>query len=50
MDWKAKLIRMLRSATSDKEELNRRILRWNKSFREVEKVLNQGRRPKKGEH
>ncbi|MCD8123081.1 MAG: hypothetical protein LUE65_12785 [Clostridiales bacterium] len=44
MDPKVRIIRSLRSATSDQELLNRRILRLRKSFREVEKQLNRGRR------
>ncbi|MDD3253575.1 MAG: hypothetical protein PHV18_13580 [Lachnospiraceae bacterium] len=50
MDWKTRLTCTLRSATSDKEDLNRRILRWNKSFCEVKKILNQGKCSGKGDH
>lgn len=48
MDFKTKITRSLRSSTSDQEELNRKILRWHKCFKEVEKVLNRGRK-RKGE-
>ncbi|WP_154106737.1 MULTISPECIES: hypothetical protein [unclassified Clostridium] len=40
MSIKKKLVRCLRSATCDKEALNRRILKWRKCFKEVEKELN----------
>lgn len=43
MDLKTKITRSLRSATSDKEELNRRILKWHKSFKEVEKTIGRGK-------
>ena len=43
MDPKTKITRSLRSSTSDKEAMNRQILKWHKSFKEVEKVLNRGR-------
>lgn len=46
MDWKTKMIKNLRSATSDKEEMNRQILRWCKCFREVEKIINRGHKKK----
>lgn len=42
MDFKTKVTRRMRSATSDKETLNRQILKWNKGLKEVEKILNQG--------
>lgn len=40
VDWKTKLVNSLRSATSDKEGMNRQILKWHKSFKEVEKTVN----------
>ncbi len=43
VDWKTKLVKSMRSATSDKEDLNRRILKWHKSFKEVQKVLERGK-------
>lgn len=43
MDLKTKITRSLRSATSDKEAMNRQILKWHKGLKEVEKVLNRGR-------
>lgn len=43
MDLKTKLTRSLRSSTSDKEALNRKILKWHKCFKEVEKTLNKGK-------
>ena len=42
MDLKTKLVNNLRSATSDKEGMNRKILKLHKRFKEVEKVLNRG--------
>ncbi|MDO4268569.1 MAG: hypothetical protein Q4C73_08840 [Eubacteriales bacterium] len=51
MDLKAKLTRSLRSSTSDKEALNRQILKWNRSFKEVEQVLNHGKgRQRRGQY
>lgn len=43
MDLKTKMVKSLRSATSDKESMNRQILKLHKSFKEVEKVLNRGK-------
>ncbi len=43
MDLKTKITRSMRSATSDKEALNRRILKWNKGLKEVEKVISRGK-------
>lgn len=43
MDFKTKITRSLRSSTSDKESMNRQILKWHKSLKEVEKVLNRGK-------
>lgn len=40
MDLKAKLARSLRSATSDKETLNRQFLRLRSRFKEVEEALS----------
>lgn len=40
MGWKDKMTRNLRSATSDKESWNRKIMKWHKSFKEVEKLIN----------
>jgi len=44
MDWKTKLTKRLRSSTSDKEAMNRQILKWSKGFREVEKAINRGKK------
>lgn len=44
MDWKTKISRSLRSSTSDKEAMNQQILKWNKSFKEVEKAINRGKK------
>ena len=35
VDWKTKLVNSMRSATSNKEGMNRQILKWHKSFKEV---------------
>lgn len=43
MDLKTRIVRSLRSSTSDKEDLNRKILKWHKCFKEVEKVVNRGK-------
>jgi hypothetical protein len=43
VDWKTKFVNNLRSATSDKEGMNRQILKLRKSFKEVEKVLSRGK-------
>jgi hypothetical protein len=40
VDWKTKLVNSMRSATSNKEGMNRQILKWHKSFKEVEKAVN----------
>ncbi len=44
MGLKDKITKNLRSSTSDKEALNRQILKWHKCFKEVEKILNKGRK------
>lgn len=44
MGIRCKVTRCLRSATSDKEALNRLLLRWHRCFKEVEKELNRGRK------
>lgn len=44
MDLKTKITRSLRSSTSDKEDWNRKILKWHKSFKEVEKTINRGKK------
>lgn len=44
MDLKTRLVNNLRSATSDKEAMNRQILKLRKRFKEVEKVLNQNKK------
>jgi len=49
MDWKKKLTHSLQSAASDKDSLNRNVVRWNKSLKEAEKILNRGRGEKKEE-
>ena len=38
------ITRKLSSAVSDKAEQNRLVLRWKRSFEEVEKALNRGRK------
>ncbi|MCI9104459.1 MAG: hypothetical protein HFG56_12485 [Lachnospiraceae bacterium] len=43
MDLKTRLVNNLRSATSDKEGMNRQILKLHKHFKEVEKALNRGK-------
>ena len=43
MDLKTRITRSLRSSTSDKEALNRQVLKWYKNLKEVEKTLNRGR-------
>jgi hypothetical protein len=43
LDLKTKLVNNLRSATSDKESMNRQILKLRKSFKEAEKVLNRSK-------
>ena len=40
MDFKTKITQNLRSSTSDKEALNRQILKWHKSLKEVEKIAD----------
>lgn len=40
MDIRSKVTKKLAQATADKTELNRQVLRWKKSFGEVEKVIN----------
>ena len=40
MTLKEKIVQCLRCATCDKEALNRRLLKWHKCFKEVEKELN----------
>lgn len=40
LDMKTKLTRKLMSMTSDQVAWNRRILKWRKSFKTVEKTLN----------
>ncbi|MGL5434697.1 MAG: hypothetical protein ACRDBO_04750 [Lachnospiraceae bacterium] len=49
MDWKTKVTNSMRSAASDKESLNRQVVKWNKSFKEVEKILNRSKGEKKEE-
>ena len=44
MGLKHKLICRLRCANSDKEGLNRLILKWCRCFKEVEKAVNCGKR------
>lgn len=44
MDWKTKVTKSLRSTTSDKEAMNRQILKWNKGLKEVEKTINRGKK------
>lgn len=44
MSMKQKVMKHLQSCTCDKTELDRKILKWCKSFREVEKVLCRGKK------
>jgi len=44
MGCKDKLIKKLGMAVSDKEELNRQILRLHKCMKEVEKNLNRSKK------
>ncbi|MCI8866371.1 MAG: hypothetical protein HFG60_14135 [Lachnospiraceae bacterium] len=44
MDFKTKITQNLRSSTSDKEALNRQILKWHKSLKEVEKIINKAKK------
>ena len=41
MGIKGKVTSKLLQATSDKAELNRKLLTWNKSFVEVNKILGE---------
>lgn len=41
------ITRKLSSSASDKTELNRQILKWKKSFDEVDKFLNRGKKKDK---
>lgn len=41
------ITRKLSSSVSDKAELNRLVLKWKRSFDEVEKVLNRGKKKDK---
>lgn len=47
MDMKSKITSKMLQATSDKTDLNRRFLKWKKSFAEVDKVLG-GSKKKEG--
>lgn len=47
MNFKTSLKRKLSMAVNDKTALNRNILVWNKSLREVEKVLSRSKQAKK---
>lgn len=46
MDMKDKITKKLWQATSDKTELNRQVLRWKRSFDEVGKLLEKGKKKK----
>lgn len=46
MGMKGKITKSLRSATSDKEDLNRQVLKLHKCFKEVEKELSRGKKSK----
>lgn len=45
MKGKEKFVKRMRSAASDKETLNRQILRLCRNFREVEKFINRVKKP-----
>ena len=49
MDWKSSMKQKLAIVMCDKPDWNRRIMHWNKCFREAEKTLNRGKKKKKGE-
>ena len=49
MGLKTKVTRSMRSATSDKEMLNRQILKWNKGLKEVEQIINRGKGRQRGD-
>ena len=40
------IIKKLQQATCDKRELNRQVIRWQKSLKEAEKVLKDGGKKK----
>lgn len=40
------IIKKLQQATCDKAELNRQVIRWQKSLKEAEKVLKDGGKKK----
>lgn len=40
------IIKKLQQATCDKTELNRQVIRWQKSLKEAEKVLKDGGKKK----
>ncbi|MCI8663359.1 MAG: hypothetical protein HFG69_08950 [Hungatella sp.] len=46
MAMKDTIIKKLQQATCDKTELNRQVIRWQKSLKEAEKVLKDGGKKK----
>ena len=46
MAVKDTIIKKLQQATCDKVELNRQVMRWQKSLKEVEKALKDGGKKK----
>ena len=47
MAMKDTIIKKLQQATCDKTELNKKVVRWQKSFKEAEKALTEGGKKKK---
>lgn len=48
MALKENIIKKLQQATCDKTELNKKVVRWQKSLREAEKVLKDGGKKNSG--
>lgn len=46
MSVKDTLIKRLQQATCDKTELNKKVVRWQKSLKEAEKALKEGGKKK----
>ena len=42
------IIKKLQQATCDKTELNRQVVKWQKSLKEAEKALKDGEKKKEG--
>ena len=47
MGFRENISKKLSSSYSDRTELNRLVLRWKKSFDEVDKILNGGKKKSK---